>query len=137
MWTAVTAAAVLLFATGPTTKLEQAQMRVESGGKFWKVGGAGDRGLWQVTPIGWQAVGQELGIPPRSAQGQLWRKAHVVVHLPRVNLTARRIIMRRWGRYYKGGLGPALRAYNCGTEGIYRRCGAGYLEKIKHAGGTW
>lgn len=127
----------LLWSTGPTTPLERAQMRVESGGKVWKVGADGDRGLWQVTPIGWQAVGQELGIPPGSTRGKLWRKTHAIVHLPRVNLTARRIIMRRWGRYYRGGLGPALRAYNCGTEGIYRRCGGDYLEKIKHAGGTW
>lgn len=126
-----------LFATPNMTTIEVAQMQVESGGKFWKVGASDDRGLWQITPVGWKAAAQEAGLPPVVYHSRLWAAAHPVVHLPMVNLATRRLVMKRWKRRSKGKVGPALRAYNCGNKGLRRKCGAGYIKKIKTAGGHW
>ena len=138
MATTIALAAYWLCTLAPMPHLERAQQKVESGGNAWAVGEDTDRGLWQVTPIGWCAAGQEWGLYAKGTlKGKVWAALHPVVHLPKLNQLARRAIMKRLLRRSRGAAGPALRAYNCGNKGLLRECGDGYLIRLQKAGGRW
>ena len=97
----------------------------------WMTGAAEDRGILQVTPVGWDAAGKEWDVPRWVRTSGVWEAMHRLVHVPVVGQLAGRAVLARRLRQAKGNIWLALRAYNCGGKGLYARCGGKYILRIK------